>query len=319
MAAARAEVLPVDESLDAAARANIVTQYARQLIEGYVIPGKGKQAADDLRNRLARGEYDSQTSARTFAARLSKDVEEVCRDKHTRLEYLPYDLQEERPRPAAQPADNFGLLKFDQLPGNIGYLRIGRLAPVDAAATEAAARFMSQAAGSDALILDLRGADGDSPEMVALLSSYVASSYSIFDNRIHLYDRVDNSGRPVAEFWTNPKVAGQRYGHKKPLFVLVDERTRASGEAFAYNLQQLKRASIVGKPTAGDAHIQSSRPISRHLVANIAGLRDVNAISHSNWEGGGVQPDRLTSSADPLSEAVKLARGAIDRNTASSK
>lgn len=313
-AAARAELLPVDDALDAAARAHIVTQYARQLIEGYVIPAKGKQAADDIRNRLARGEYDNQTSARGFATRLGKDVEAVCRDKHTRLEYVPYDLREERP--AAAPArpqaeDNYGMQKFDQLPGNIGYLRIGRFAPVDAGATEAAARFMSQAADSSALIIDLRGADGDSPEMVALLSSYVATSYNIFNSRIHLYDRVDNQGRAVIELWTSPKVAGQRYGNRNPLYVLVNEQTRASGEAFAYNLQQLKRATIVGKPTAGDAHIKSSQPISRHLIANIASLRDVNAISHSNWEGGGVQPDQVVASAEALEAARAMAGAAI--------
>jgi C-terminal processing protease CtpA/Prc len=314
-AAARAEVLAVDDALDASARAHIVTQYARQLIEGYAIPAKGKQAADDIRNRLARGEYDNQTSARSFAGRLSKDVEAVCRDKHTRLEYVPYDLQEERPPVSlapAQAADNYGLQKFDQLPGNIGYLRIGRFAPVDAASTEAAARFMSQAANSSALIIDVRGADGDSPEMVALLSSYVATSYNIFNSRIHLYDRVDNQGRAVKELWTNPKVPGQRYGNKSPLYLLVDGQTRASGEAFAYNLQQLKRATIVGKPTAGDAHIKSSQPISRHLIANIASLRDVNVISHDNWEGGGVQPDQVVASAEALEAARAMAGAALN-------
>jgi hypothetical protein len=89
----------LDEALDAPARAHVVNEYARRLTAQHVDPARAKAAADDLRQRLARGEYDQQTTARALAARVSRDVAAIMGDKHTYLEYVPYDLGDERQRP----------------------------------------------------------------------------------------------------------------------------------------------------------------------------------------------------------------------------
>ena len=306
----------LDETLDAPYRARIINDYAHQLTEQHVNPGKGKQAADELRKRLARGEYDDLTTARTFAARISQDVASIVRDRQTYLEYIPYDQTDsrQRPLPAPQPSDNFGLRKYESMEGNIGYLQISRFASFDRAAYDAAGRFMSQAADNAALIIDLRGTGGDSQDMAAMLTSYVLTdtrSYFFVDKQIHLHDQADRSGRVTAEYWTRPEVPGRRFGGKKPLYVLVNERTSAAAEGFAYDLQQYKRAVVIGAPTLGDAQVRATSPISRHLLASIAVTRSVNNISRSNWEGIGVQPDRMVAPADALNEALKLAAAAI--------
>lgn len=311
-ARAQAPALALDEALDAQARARIINEYARQLTAFHVNAGQAKLAADQLRKRLARGEYDDVVSARILSARVSRDVAEVLPDRHTRLEYVPYDLTDikQRPTPQAQPADNFGLRKYQALAGNIGYLQITRFAAVDRASIEAAGRFMSQAEYNAALIIDLRDAAGDGQDMAALLSSYLLTdtrSYVIIDQQIHLHDQVDRDGKAVTEYWTRADVAGKRFGGRKPLYVLVSERTGAAAEGFAYDLQQYKRAVVVGAPTLGDAQIRAAPPISRHLLASISVTRAVNNISRGNWEGVGVQPDRMVAPADALDEAIRLA------------
>lgn len=317
MMGARAQApAALDEALDANARARIVNEYARQLTAAHVNAGQAKVAADQLRKRLARGEYDDVVSARVLSARVSRDVAEVLPDRHTRLEYVPYDLTDikQRPAPPTQPADNFGLRKYEALTGNIGYLQISRFAPVDRASVDAAGRFMSQAADNAALIIDLRDAGGDGQEMAALLASYVLTdtrSYLITDKQIHLHDQVDRDGKPVTEYWTRADVAGKRFGGRKPLYVLVNERTGAAAEGFAYDLQQYKRAVVVGAPTIGDAQVRAAPPVSRHLLASISVTRAVNNISRGNWEGAGVQPDRMVAPADALNEAIGLAAAAI--------
>jgi C-terminal processing protease CtpA/Prc len=315
-ARAQAPAAALDEALDANARARIVNEYARQLTAVHVNAGQAKLAADQLRKRLARGEYDDVVSARVLSARVSRDVAEVLPDRHTRLEYVPYDLTDikQRPTPQPPPADNFGLRKYEALAGNIGYLQISRFAPMDRASVEAAGRFMSQAADNAALIIDVRDAGGDGQDMAALLSSYVLTdtrSYVIIDKQIHLHDQVDRDGKAVNEYWTRAEVAGKRFGGRKPLYVLVNERTGAAAEGFAYDLQQYKRAVVVGAPTMGDAQVRAAPQISRHLLASIAVTRAVNTISRGNWESVGVQPDRMVAPEDALNEAIKLALGTI--------
>lgn len=305
----------LDEALDAPARAHVVSEYARRLSAQHVDAARAKTAADDLRQRLARGEYDRATTARALASSVSRDVAAIMRDKHTYLEYVPYDLGDPRQRP--QPADNHGLGKFETRGDNIGYLQINRFAPLDRAAGEAAARFMAQAADCAALIIDLRDASGDGQAMAALLASYVLEdkrSYVFKDRQLHLHDLLDRDGRVVAEFWTSADAPGKHYGGNKPLYLLVNERTSGAAEAFAFDLQQyVKRAVVVGAPTAGDARMGARQRVSRQLLSSVAITRASNVITRTNWEGAGVQPDHMVAPDDALDAAVALARAALKR------
>jgi len=317
IAAAGAQAQALDEALDAPARAHVINEYARRLSGQHVDAARGKMAADDLRQRLARGEYDRETTARALAARVSRDVAAIMGDKHTYLEYVPYDLGDERqrPQPASQTADNYGLGKFETRGDSIGYLQINRFAPLDRGAGEAAARFMAQAADCAALIIDLRDASGDGQAMAALLTSYVLEdkrSYVFKDKQLHLHDQIDRDGKVVAEFWTSADAPGKRFGGKKPLYLLVNEQTRGAAEAFAFDLQQyVKRAVVVGAPTAGDARAGVRQRVSRQLQTSIAVTRASNVITRTNWEGAGVQPDRMVTPEDALETAVALAQAAL--------
>jgi len=318
-AAVGAHAQALDEALDAPTRAHVINEFARRLTAQHVDPARAKAAADDIRQRLARGEYDQLTTARLLAARVTRDVAAIAPDRHTYLEYVPYDLADERQRPQgpAQSGDNYGLGKFEMLGENIGYLQITRFAPLDRGAADAAARFMDQAAGCAALIVDLRDAGGDGQAMGALLSSYLLDdrrSYFFKDKQLHLHDQLDRSGRVVEEFWTSADVAGRRYGSSKPLYLLVNGRTSGAAEAFAYDLQQyVKRAVVIGSPTAGDARVSARQRVSRQLQTSVAITQASNVITHANWEGMGVRPDRMVTPEQTLDGALALAQAAVKR------
>lgn len=307
----------LDEALDAPSRAHVINEFARRLTEEHVDGPRAKAAADDLRKRLARGEYDDQLTARSLAARVTRDVAAVAPDRHTYLEWVPYDLGDERqrPLPPAQSSDNYGLRRFETLADNIGYLKITRFGPLDRAAIEAAGRFMAQAADCPALIIDVRDAGGEGQAMAALLSSYVLvdrRSYVFRDKQLHLHDQIDRAGHISAEYWTSDDVAGRRFGGYKPLYVLVNDKTNGAAEGFAYDLQQyVKRALVVGTPTLGDARVGAKQRISRQLQTSIAVTRASNVVTRANWEGMGVQPDRMVASGAALDTALQLARSAI--------
>ena len=59
----------------------------------------------------------------------------------------------------------------------------------------------------------------------------------------------------------------------------------------AYNLQALKRVTVVGEVSGGGAHPFEYLPIHPHFVLWSVTAKSVNPITGSNWQGVGVQPD----------------------------
>ena len=72
----------------------------------YVFPDRAEQAATAIETRLAAGEYDDLDEA-TLAERLTRQLYDVCADKHLRVRVLPRPLRRERPEPA-EPVDPAG-------------------------------------------------------------------------------------------------------------------------------------------------------------------------------------------------------------------
>lgn len=75
------------------------------------------------------------------------------------------------------------------------------------------------------------------------------------------------------------------------MYLLTSPDTFSAAEEFAYNLQQLKRAFVVGETTGGGAHAGAYYPITAYFGSFIPTYRAINPISGTNWEGVGVQPD----------------------------
>jgi C-terminal processing protease CtpA/Prc len=93
------------------------------------------------------------------------------------------------------------------------------------------------------------------------------------------------------QFWTSSHVDGDRYIEHKPVFIITSQKTFSAAEEFAYNLQVLKRAIIIGETTAGGANPASLYSMSSHLSVLIPDGTSLNAITNSNWEATGVSPD----------------------------
>jgi C-terminal processing protease CtpA/Prc len=160
---------------------------------------------------------------------------------------------------------------------------------------------MTLLAHTDALIVDLRQNGGGDPEMIALITSY------LFDQMTNLNNMYWRDGDRTQQFWTLPYVPGPRYGGNKPVYVLTSNDTFSGAEEFAYNLKNLKRATIIGEVTGGGAHPVGGFAIGPHVGARIPVGRAINPISGTNWEGTGVTPDIPVPQADALRTAQILA------------
>ena len=92
------------------------------------------------------------------------------------------------------------------------------------------------------------------------------------------------------------------------MYVLTAARTFSGAEEFAYDLQTQKRATIVGEVTGGGAHPVGGHRIDEHFIIGVPGARAVNPITHTDWEGVGIQPDVKVPAAEALDAALRLVR-----------
>jgi peptidase S41-like protein len=300
-------VTAADFNIDAAARQRAIDGAANLLNEFYVFPETAKKMEEAIRARQKAGAYDSMTNGDAFAERLTADLRDVSHDKHLGVSFSPAVLPKWPPPGGPDVAGmrrqmeriNCGFDKAERLPPNIGYLKFNMFASPDICGPTATAA-MNFLGSVDALIIDLRENGGGDPKMVAYISSY------LFEERTHLNDLYNRKENKTEEFWTSTDVPGKRLG-AKPVFVLTAKRTFSGAEEFAYNLKNLKRATIIGETTGGGAHPVSGHRIDDHFTIGVPFARAINPVSKTNWEGTGVEPDVKVPAAEALEVAKKLA------------
>jgi len=300
-----------DMAIDAATRAAVINGVVKELTDFYVFPEIAAKMTEGIKQRELRKEYDSITSARQLAETLTANLREVSHDKHLAVEYSPNVLpafsspptapspeQLDRQR-AAMSQLNFGFEKVERLAGNIGYLDLrGFMPPTLMGDTAAAA--MGFLGNTQVLIIDLRQNGGGSPDGVALIASY------LFNHPVRMNDIYDRPSNETRQFWTLPYVPGRRFAGKD-VYVLTSSRTFSAAEDFTYGVKNLKRATIVGEVTGGGAHPVGPRRLTDHFVVAVPMGRSISVITHTDWEGVGVEPDVKVSAAQALGTAHLMA------------
>ena len=297
-----------DIRIDAPTRERVVGRLAALLDSFYVSPEVGKRMSDSLHARLKRGAYDRYTNGPTLAIHLRADLDDIAHDKHLQILYslLPRGpepqpdtvIQHRRLREADCP-----VWATERLEGNVGYLRFdGFVDPAECGSSIVTA--MTALADTKALIIDLReNAGGGKAGSTPLLESY------LFDRRTHLSDVRFRYTGETRERWTLDSVAGARFGGVKPVYVLTSAHTRSAGEELAYDLQALKRATIVGETTSGQAHATFEARIGNHFGILLPTGKTLNPVTGADWEGVGVVPDVKVPASDALAAAQRLLRG----------
>ncbi|RZT05773.1 N-terminal domain of Peptidase_S41 [Duganella sp. CF402] len=301
--------------LSAADKAAAVELLAQRLSGKYIYADEGNKMAAAVRDHLRKGDYEKVATDAEFADLLTAHIQAAHPDKHLSIRHVPNALPD-RPRPSASqgmPAEmrqrmtevgkylNFSFEKVERLQGNIMYLKLDGFFEADIARAAGTAA-MNLAANGSAMIIDLRDNHGGDPRMVAHLASYLLG-----DQKVHLSDIYWRADNETNSFWSDPAVPGARFGADKPVYVLTSGETFSAAEDFTYNLQAIKRITVVGEKTGGGAHPIQPFRIDPNLIAVIPVGRSINPITKGDWEGSGVKPDVAIAADKALAKANALA------------
>jgi hypothetical protein len=325
--------MPDDGSLAAEqlSSRDIVVGALALLRENYVFPELAREVAAAVETRLAAGEYDNLDEI-TLTELLTSHLQDATGDKHLavrlgggpgprrgpgpgrrahgpdghgrdsddeRADVKPVDREARRLKMRQMGRlDNFGIHRVERLDGNIGYLDLRRV-PLPENAGPAISAAMELVSGTYALIIDLRFNGGGSPHGVAFWCSYLLA-----EEPVHLNDIFHADTGETHQFWSLPYLPGSRY-LDRPVYVLTSSRTFSGGEDFAYTLQALHRAELIGETTGGGAHPTRPFPISAAVHIAIPFARSISPVTGTNWQGTGVIPDTPV----PRDEAYNVAYG----------
>jgi hypothetical protein len=300
-------VSPVIVTLDSALRGRVIDGVAADLTKFYVHTAVASQMIAALRARQMAGAYRDLSDGFQFADRLTSDLRATSHDGHLFVRFQPFKAPPPEPPTAQQVAQmneqiergNCGFEKVEVLPGDIGYVKFNAfmLPAVCAGTIEAAMAFVAH---TRALIFDLRDNHGGAPVTVAFIASY------LFDRPTQLSSIHRRDQNTTSQFWTLPSLPGERLS-TQPVFVLTSNSTFSGAEQFTYDLKNLRRATIVGEPTGGGAHTVNGYIVADYFLVQVPIGEAINPITHTNWEGTGVQPDVKVPAAEALNVAERLA------------
>jgi C-terminal processing protease CtpA/Prc len=291
--------------LTSSGKAEAVERIAALVEESYVFEEAAHRMAAQLRARQASGAYDALNDPEALAAALTADLRRIGEDEH-----LEVVVRRPAQAPAQAPAQpdwleplrrrNFDFARAEILEGNIGYLDLRSFPPPEVAGDTAAAA-MQFLANADAIIIDLRRNSGGTGDMVHFLATY------FFEQRTLISRTFRRAENRTTDDRTLPYVPGRRMV-KTPLFILTSRETFSAAEGFAFSLQQLGRATIVGERTRGGANAGRYRRATETFSVFIPMAHAMAAESEKSWDRVGVQPDVPTPAADALDAALQKAR-----------
>ncbi|MEM6898550.1 MAG: S41 family peptidase [Pseudomonadota bacterium] len=236
-----------------------------------------------------------------FAQVLTQSLRDISGDGHFYVEVTNDDSSDDW-IPAWRASGykrGQGIRSVEVLENNIGYIRIQSFFELEPAYQHYRGAF-DMVADTDALILDLRDNHGGSsqttwPVQWTFLEPGTPTPM-MMESRIK-----------AAETREEPAVLWRRYGADRPLAILIDANTFSAPEAVAYTLQLQGRATIVGEPSGGGAHmLDEGERLSTGFTLYTPTTRPISVATGENWEGKGVLPDIVVPSQSAREKAIEV-------------
>ncbi len=295
---------------------DIILEVCTLLRENYVYPEIAAAVCGTLQESLNAGRYNDAASLEILTDKLNEDFRRVTEDQHLEAWMSPGTYKSEPNLNdiiltsfgfiSRNKNNNFGIPKVALVEGNIGFLELTSFKPLPNPETERIIRSaMDFLSNCDALIIDLRNNGGGHTNMREFICSY------FFDEPTQLSSTYSRETNSPYESFTLENFYSRRLVDV-PLYILTSKKTISAPEIFAYDLQALKRAVIVGEMTAGSVNSGRIFTIRNSINLLIATGYTQNPITRTNCEGKGIQPDVEVPSENALEKALEIAKGAAE-------
>jgi len=303
------------ERLSSEAQRSIIENFSRELKINYIFPDSAKLIVTKLDSAYNAGFFNNSTYKTNFAEHFNDLIKSISNDNHLGVKYKPNYQLNEQPRlaPHVRPKETIigrnnknsdgeiqEPVEFKIIDGNIGYLRLDIFEEQPIFFDKIDEAFKNVAT-TKALIIDLRSCRGGSPKAENYVVSYLLSPATQLSS---IFRRI-NGEINEEKFYTLQSVNEKKYT-EKPIYILTGNKTFSAAENFCYDLQALKRATIVGVNTLGGANPGKEFSIGNSFFTFIPTGRSYSYITKTNWEGIGIKPDVLTLEKDALTKAIEL-------------
>lgn len=202
---------------------------------------------------------------------------------------------------------NFSMPKLEVLPGNVGYMRLDMMPPLDVArpTLDAAMAFLSN---TDAMVIDVR----DTPGGVGGFIPYLMSYYFPEGGKL-LFTRYFGAENRSDKFFTLDEIGGKRRPDT-PLYVLTSSSTGSAAENLAFTLKNHGRATTVGETTRGGGHSATMVPLVDGFTASIPIADVIHPVTGAGFDGTGVTPNVEVAASDALAKAHEMALETLIEN-----
>ncbi|MGF7079328.1 S41 family peptidase [Mucilaginibacter sp. UYCu711] len=291
------------QTINDADRHEIVTKLGDRLVAVYPFPEISAKYKEALTKFEADGHYNNLTE-QELASKLTEDLRKTHKDVHLRVSRSMNAGARggARPQVNTDAKSNYGFKKVE-IDGatSTAYVEIPGPFLGSQEAFEMAAASMGMCAYSKYIILDVRHNPGGTGQMGRFLASYF---YNPGREQFYLNGFYKDRKRDEQE-WTYAYTPGKHMPDAK-VYILTGRGTGSASEGFAYAMQKLKRATIVGDTSAGAGIAGGNVQLGHNLQAFVPIKMVVGPNDNVGWEGIGVIPEVLTGKEDALVATRKL-------------
>ncbi len=273
------------------------------LAQKYIFPEKALLIEKELNHKLAKNEFDEISDWYSFIRHINVVLRKVSGDMYLDIvETQPSSILEKiQNKSELGNEESFGINDVSILSGNVGYFKLSYFYQ-NPKAEIAVFRTLKKLAKVDALIIDLRNAEGDSILLAQYLMSFFVKENTILSEV--LYDK-QNKRKILRSLQNN---GNDKFKHNFPVYILTSSFLSSSGEFFSYTLKHLGKAVIVGEETMGVAYVLQKQKINDYISLNIPIAIPLHSTTKTNWAEIGVIPDLNTPANLSLDAAHKLAK-----------